>query len=181
MADDKEKKVLTEWVWSNDLTEKERTFVKEYILSGDTIHSAKKAEYVMVETMATKLIQKQEILAEIELIREEIVRKKGSLSQEEVVKEFKLIAEANILDFYDEMGNVKDIDEMDKEKARCVKEIVRTVNPKTGAVTVKVTMHDKISALQNLGRIGGYYAADNGQSQGNVNIMLNVPGGVMDL
>lgn len=168
---------ISEWQWPDDISDKERTFIGEYVLSGDKQASATAAGYAdsVLDHIGDKLLRKSSVRREIAEIRSAIEKKAGDLSDEDVIAHFKAIAEANILDFYDELGNVVDIDEMDKTKAGAVKEIIRSVSPK-GVVTVKVTMHDKIAALQNLSRIRGLYAADNGQTQGDINIQINVPG-----
>lgn len=164
--------------WVNITSEKEKEFLLIYARTGDLQESARGANYAeaSVPWIGDRIMARQEAREELRLIRDELGMKDGAMTQEELVEEFKTIATSTITDFFDEFGEVLDVTEMNPIKARAIKEIKRTVNPKNGHVTTVITMHDKISALQNLGRIGGYYAADNGQSQGDVNIQIVLPG-----
>lgn len=169
--------------WNGKFSEREKKFLVAYASSGDMVEAATDAGYDpgAVSWVGQKIMGRPESKLELNELKKELGKDAGSMDFEELVKEFKIVATASIKDFYDEEGNVIDVTEMDPVKARAIKEIKRTVNPKNGHVTVTVTMHDKISALQNLGRMGGHYAADNGQSNGDVNILLNVPGGMASL
>lgn len=162
------------------LSEREKLFLLEFAQTQDLVLSARKAGYSesVVGYQGKVILAKPEAKGELLLIREEIGAASPDMTKDEIVEEFKIIATATITDFYDEFGNVRDVTEFDPEKAKAIKEIKRTVHPKTGAVTVTLTMHDKINALQNLGRIGGHYAADNGQLDKDVNIQIVVPGGL---
>lgn len=166
--------------WVNITSEKEKNFLLTYARTGDLQESARAADYAetSISWIGDRIMSRAEAREELRLIRDELGYKEGSMSQEELIEEFKTIATATITDFYDDFGDVIDVTQMDPIKARAIKEIKRTVNPKSGAVTVVVTMHDKISALQNLGRIGGHYAADNGDKTGDVNIQIVLPGGL---
>lgn len=169
-----------EWTHDEALSEKEKVFLLDYAQTDDMDGALRKAGYAE-STIAFKgksILSRIEARQELELIRAELKGADNSLTKEEVIEEFRTIATATITDFYDANGEVIDVTQMDPVKARAIKEIKRTVNPKSGAVTVVVTMHDKISALQNLGRIGGHYAADNDQGSGDVNIQIVVPGGL---
>lgn len=151
-----------------------------YARTGDSKVAVQEAGYsASVQAwMGDKLLAREDVRAQLKELEDKVESVKDDVPIQEVIKGFRVIADANILDFYDESGQVVDVMRMDREKAKAIKEIKRTVNPKNGHVTVTVTMHDKVAALQNLGRIGGHYAADNGQTSGDVNIQINLPGGL---
>ena len=169
-----------EWTHENELSEKEKIFLLDYAQTNDMERALRKAGYAesVIGFKGKSILARIEARLELQQIKEELEIADNSLTKEEVIEEFRTIATATITDFYDANGEVIDVTEMDPVKAKAIKEIKRTVNPKSGAVTVVVTMHDKIQALQNLGRIGGHYAADNDQGGGDVNIQIVVPGGL---
>lgn len=166
--------------WQSKFSDKEKEFLLELASTGDMEGSARKAGFsdASVSWIGKKILAKPEAKYELECIKKETGADAGSMTLEELEEEFKIIATASVTDFYDELGNVKDVTELDPEKAKAIKSVKRTVNPRNGAITVELVMHDKISALQNLGRMGGHYAADNGQGVGDVNIQIVVPGGL---
>lgn len=166
--------------WIGKFSNREKAFIVSYAKTGDLENSLIEAGYseTVLDWMGDKLLSQKPIRDQLAALKEQGEREQDEVKVREVVQGFRNIAEANILDFYDEEGQVVDVTAMDPSKTHAIKEIKRTINPKTGAVTVTVTMHDKIAALQNLGRIGGHYAADNGQSGGDVNIQINLPGGL---
>lgn len=172
-------------VWQGKFSEKEQIFLMEFAQTSDAPESARKAGFseTVVSWWGKKFLEKQEARAELLAIKSELDLEVGSIRVDDLVEEFMIIAQASIVDFYDELtGEPKDVLAMDPVKAKAIKEIKRTVNPKNGHVTTVITMHDKLSALQNLGRIGGHYAADNGQgSSGDVNVQIVLPGGMSNL
>lgn len=169
--------------WSPGFSDKEKHFLLRFAQTGEMELSAKAAGYSdsSLAWIGDRILSKEGPRIELATIKQELGIGSGTMTQEDIVEEFKIIGQASIADFYDELGNVKDISDIDPTKARAIKEIKRTVNPKNGHVTTILTMHDKISALQNLGRIGGHYAADNGQQQGDINIQIVAPGGLSKL
>lgn len=166
--------------WKSKFSDNEKKFLMEFATSGDIEESARKAGFAenSISWIGKRILARQDSKYELDCIKKETGLTEGSMSLEQLEEEFKIIATATVTDFYDELGNVKDVTELDPEKAKAIKSVKRTVNPRNGSVTVELVMHDKISALQNLGRMGGHYAADNGQSNGDVNIQIVVPGGL---
>lgn len=170
-------------IWINKFTEKEKRLLLGYAKGLDLVDAARQANYGegVVSWVGEKLIARPEARAELRELRREMGAKEGEIPAEDLIHEFKIIAQASVTDYLDELGNFKDVIDIDPEKAKAIKEVKRTLNPRTGEITVTLTMHDKISALQNLGRMGGHYAADNGQQGGDVNIQLNLPAGLATL
>lgn len=170
--------------WIGEFSDQEKMFLLEYAKSGDDIDASLRAgrSATSAKTWGRIFLERPEARAELMVIKETSGGEPGTINLDALVNEFEIIAKASIVDFIDPLtGNVMEPTEMDPVKARAIKEIKRTVNPKNGHVTTVITMHDKIQALTNLGRIGGHYAADNGQQQGDVNIQINLPGGLAAL
>lgn len=167
--------------WQGKFSEREKLWLLAYGAGQDSRTAAQTAGYApgALDIIGDKILKREDARAELKLIRSELaVSDVADVSIEEIVEGFRVIAMANVKDFLDFKGDVMDVTEMDPIKAKAIKEIKRTVNPRNGHVTTVITMHDKVKALENLGRIGGHYAADNGQSGGDVNIQINLPGGI---
>lgn len=169
--------------WPQGLSDKEKVFLMEVARGADMPLAAERAGYspAVTGSIGRTILKKEVAREELARLRAERSGDAGDIALKEVVEGFRLIANANILDFFDYDGEVMDVGDMDPEKARAIKEIKRTVNPRNGHVTVVITMHDKVAALNNLTKIGGHYAADNGQQGGDVNIQINLPGGISAL
>lgn len=163
-------------------TPKEKEFLLEYARTNDETASLDHAGYAETQWAfkGKSILSRKESQQELALIRAELGMAEGStLTQKEIEEEFRVIATATVTDFYDELGEVRDITELDPDKARAIKSVKRSVD-RFGKVTVELVMHDKIQALQNLGKMGGFYALDEG-GKGDVNIQINLPGGLAKL
>ena len=169
--------------WSEGISDKEKKFILEYAKDSDKDRALIVAGYSdsVQSWMGDKLLSRPEIRQELAMVREHVGPAKDDIPIEEIIAGFRSITDVSMTDFFDFNGEVMDISEMDPVKAKAIKEIKKTVNPRNGHITTVVTLHDKIAALQNLGRIGGHYAADNGQNQGDVNIQVVLPGGLNKL
>lgn len=175
---------INERQWQGKFSPKEKAWLMAYASGVSSESAAEAAGYSRqaCSYIGDTILRKDGARAELALIRSELaVSDTGDISLEEVVDGFRVIASAVITDFFDWTGEVIDVTQIDPVKARAIKEIKRTVNPKNGHVTTVITMHDKVKALENLGRIGGHFAADNGQAAGDVNIQINLPGGISGL
>lgn len=174
---------MIERKWKNKFSPKEKIMLVEIAKGSSPLQAAVQAGYSegWASVNVDRKLAQESFQVELQLIKDEIAEVGETVTLKELLDEFRIIGTANITDFYDYKGDVLDVTEIDPQKARAIKEIKRTINPKNGHVTVTLTMHDKVAALQNLGRIGGHYAADNGQTSGDVNIQLNLPGGLTNL
>lgn len=175
---------IVERTWTHNFSDKEKKFLIAYAQGGSLEDAAIVAGYgnKVISFMGERILKRKEAREELKNIKVDLATADtATIAIDEVVEGFRAIASAVITDFYDDFGDVVDVTSIDPIKARAIKEIKRTVHPKTGAVTVTLTLHDKVAALQNLGRIGGHYAADNGQSTGDINIMVGLPGGIAGL
>lgn len=168
--------------WPENIREQERVFLMSFAITDDIYQAAREAEYAesRVGWIGKKIMSRPECKIELIKLKEEL-GKPTEIMEEDLIKEFKIIAESNIIDYLDEFGEVKSLDEIDPLKAKAIKSLKRTVNPKTGAVTTELVLHDKMTALSHLGKNIGFYAADNGQGKGDTNIQINVLGALANL
>lgn len=162
------------------LKEKVKTFCKEYVVDFNGSAAAIRAGYTKVRARitASELLDKQEVSDEIKRLIEERNLQIND-SAEKVIKELELIAFAKTTDFI----KVKDIivgkgatrrklrvayveltSDLDDEKQRAISEIKQT---KDG---VSLKSHDKVKALELLGRHHGIFEKDNKQSKANISL-----------
>lgn len=176
------KSALVKREWPDSISPQEQDFLFRYATTDDIVLAARLAEYPItkVSWIGKKIMARPECKVELIRLKDEL-GKPTEILEEDLVREFKIIAEANIQDYLDEFGEVKPIDTIDPLKAKAIKSFKKTINPKTGVITLELTMHDKITALAHLGKNIGFYAADNGQQQGDINIQINVPGALANL
>lgn len=180
--DENSKALSVKRVWPKSITKQEQDFLFRYAITDDIVLAARQAEYPegKVGWIGKKIMSRTDCKLELIKLKDEL-GKPTEILEEDLVREFKIIAEANIQDYLDEFGEVKPLDEIDPMKAKAIKGYKKTINPKTGVITIDLVLHDKINALSHLGKNIGFYAADNGQQQGDVNIQINLPKGLTAL
>lgn len=95
---------------------------------------------------ACKLLKKPSIEAEVERRKQEIIAKE-KLSTEKVLHELCLLGFANMADYYNEDGSLKEINELTREQAAAIQEV--NVD-KNGKKTYK--LFSKVGSLELVGR-----------------------------
>ncbi|MHC4158038.1 MAG: terminase small subunit [Planctomycetota bacterium] len=146
------------------LNNQEQIFVDEYLVSLDPEEAALKAKYAAT-TARTKAYQwvsnsKQNpkpYIAQAIKIKMASRSKKTGIKAEQVIQELAKIAFSNIKDFIGSGNEVKDITTLSPDLAAVVESISTT---KTGT---KITLHNKLKALEDLGKHLGIYEKDNRQ------------------
>jgi phage terminase small subunit len=141
------------------MTNKQRKFVSEYIKDCNATQAAIRAGYV--PKMASKLVAKSCIM---DAIRKKLA--KFDVNAEKVIAEFAKIAFSNVGDFIEEGNEIKDLSKLSRDKLATVESIQSDIRHDGGdsqgyTEKVKLKFHSKVSALENLGKHLGIYAADN--------------------
>ena len=134
------------------LTEKQKRFVEEYLVDLNATDAARRAGY-KDPNIGRQLITKNNVSAEIQKRREEL-QKKLEIDQEAVLRELAAIGFANGTDFVSiEHGCVviKDTRSVDPAKLPAVAAI------KEGANGTEIKLHDKVRALELLGKYLGLF------------------------
>jgi phage terminase small subunit len=140
------------------LTEKQKRFCRELVISGKKCHSytvafpGTKATTAYVE--CRRLLKSPLIQAEIRALQDDM-RQRASIKGANVVKELAKIAFSDIGDIIDmsdpENPRVKPADQIPAEARHCIQEIHRTQHG------VKIKLADKITALDKIARHLGIY------------------------
>lgn len=158
----------------SELTDKQERFCNEYLIDLNATQSAIRAGYSenTAYAIGSENLKKPEIQERIQELNKARVER-TEISQDKVLKEFAKIAFIDIREFYDINGRLKlphdlsdaaaaslsgiDIDEIWGSDMMGNKEKI--------GETKKVRLHNKISALENLGKHLGIFEKDNDQSK----------------
>lgn len=145
-------------------------FCHEYLIDFNATQAAIRAGYSKdtAGAIGSENLQKPQIIERIAELRKDINARNGNLTQR-IIDELSKIGFGNIQDYLDEGNEVKDLTTIDREQAAVVGSIKRSLTDfgdeeHGGTKTVvEFKMHDKISALEKLGRYVGMFEADNKQ------------------
>lgn len=159
----------------NVLTPKQRRFVTEYLVDLNGTAAARRAGYSVktASELATKLKRTPKVA---QAIADELAERSG-VTRAFVVDELAKVARANAGDYF-EWGPggvvVKSSADLTDDQKAAVAEISQTVTETGG--TVRVKLHDKIAALEKLGKVLGLFN-DNGGAVNATRIIINLPEG----
>ncbi len=143
------------------LTRKQRAFCEEYVKNFNGAQSAVRAGFAekSANRAATRLLSLDHVQSYLGELLEEAAERNG-VQVDEIVQELKRIAFADIGEFgkITEKGEllVKRFDELLPEQRKCIAEIVRT-ETNQGAVSFRFKLHDKMRALEMLGKYKGMF------------------------
>jgi len=136
-----------------------RRFCLEYLSNGfNATAAAKKAGYSekTAHTQACNMLKEPKVVAFIEdELAEE--KKKSMLKRARIINELEIIAYSDIKDFVEIIDgklNFKNIEHLSRKKTAAVKGISE------GKVMTKIELHDKLKALELLGKHHGMFRED---------------------
>ena len=140
------------------LTDKQKRFVAEYLVDLNATAAAKRAGY-KDPNIGRQLITKNNVSAEIAKRRDEL-QSKLEITQETVLQELAAIAFANGTDFVTVTGagllDVKPTSQVSREKLPAIAGI------KYSQTGIEIKLHDKVRALELLGKHLGVFATGGG-------------------
>lgn len=166
------------------LTPKQQAFVAEYVVDFNGAQAAIRAGYSekTAAQIAHELLQKPDVAAAVDAEKAERVER-VHVSQDDVIRELAAVAFARLDDFATWDGDdvtLKPSDQVDEAKLPALREIVATVETfdgDTGSRTtrrIQVRQHDKIRALELLGRHVGLFK-EGGLPEGEVKVTVVWP------
>ena len=166
------------------LTYQEMIFCNEYVnFKGNATEAGVKANYSQAEirTLHIKLLRRPEIKAYIKELRSDII---GRLRIDglDIAHELSRIAFSNIMDVYDNDMKIKPLSEFtDKERASIASIEVLDEYVGQGSFkelsghTTKIRFHDKLKALEMLGKILGVGETNKLEQDANGGTILILP------
>jgi phage terminase small subunit len=144
--------------WAAELNNRERRFVEEYLVDLSAKQAAIRAGLgktpKSASEIASRMRRKQSVAAAISALLAE----RGGATGSRIIEELGKLAFADVTDIVkvkDGRVIVTDTDQLSPDQRASIAEISETVGG--GGRTVKVRMHDKISALDRLARCLSLY------------------------
>ena len=144
----------------NNLTVKKEKFVLSWFETGNKTEAYKQAYDVVnmsdktIKNKAYELSKKGNIRGTYEELQDR-ARKRNDVTVDRLIRELSYVAFSNFSDMLNENGTLKPINELTKAQKAAIKEIKKTDEG------YEYKLHDKINALDKLGRYLGIYERDN--------------------
>lgn len=158
------------------MTEKNFRFCQEYIIDLNATQAATRAGYSedTAGSIGHELLKKPEIEAEIGRLQEER-SKRTQITADRVIVELGKVAFANIQDYLEAGNKFSDAKGMDADKAAAIESIQITETEWEGGTKtgIKFKLHDKIAALEKIGRHLGIFEKDNEQQRDVIKVKVS--------
>lgn len=158
------------------MTDKNFRFCQEYIIDLNATQAAIRAGYSQdtAGSIGHELLKKPEIEAKIAHLEDER-SKRTQITADRVIVELGKVAFANIQDYLGEGNSFLDARDMDSDKSAAIESIQVTETEWDGGTKtgVKFKLHDKISALEKIGRHLGIFERDNEQQRDVIKVRIN--------
>ncbi len=161
------------------LSPKQETFSRQYVIDLNGTQAAIRAGYSKrtAKEQATRLLTNVHVRQFIKELRKTL-SEKTDITAERVLRELEKIGFNNLQDYIEKGNTVKDLKSIKREYAASVESIkitertIGTGKDKIKEVTTAFKLHDKVSALEKLGRHLGIFEADNKQQTNKVTIKV---------
>lgn len=148
------------------LTEQKKRFADLYFDTLKGSQSAIEAGYSAdtARQIAHNLLQEPEVEEYLQKLRDEAAIKHG-ITKDKWLSELAAIGFSNIRDFMSAGNTFRDIADISRDTTRVVASVKKTVTEFEGGekVLTEFKLHDKLAALEKIGRHFGYYEKDNEQ------------------
>lgn len=143
------------------LKAKQARFCEEYVIDKNATAAAKRAEYSekTAYSQGQRLLKKVEVQQRIASLLE-AATKRAELTLDAVVAEYRKVAFSNVADLYDNEGHLQEIHKLPRDVAAAISSVeVDVKNSLDGGESsiVKIKKHDKIRALEALGKHLGMF------------------------
>lgn len=146
------------------LTDKQEKFCQEFLVDMNATQAAKRAGYsdATAYSIGNENLNKPEIQNRLNDIRKDL-QEKTKITQEMVLNELAKIGFSNIKDYMDGHLTMKNLNEVDDDKASAIGSIKKTVSNYEGGETVytEFKLHDKIKSLELIAKHLGFFEKDN--------------------
>lgn len=154
------------------LTPKQKRFCQQYLIDLHVANAAMRAGYSekSAYSIGSENLTKPEIQAYIHDLQKNL-EEKTQITTEKVLMELARIGFANVQDFVNGGNSILELKHMEREKVAAVSSVTSTVRESAGkrgapseiTTVTKITFHDKVKALEDLGKHLGIFERDNKQ------------------
>lgn len=151
---------LTIYQLAEKLTAKQRIFCKEYVVELNATQSAIRAGYSenSAKAIGSENLTKPDVVAYIDALRADLSFATG-ITKHMVLFEYKKMAFTDLSGLYNEWGQLKQLSELTDEQRAIIQEI------EVNGDKVKIKGYSKVSALQEISKILGFYAPTRTESK----------------
>ena len=162
-------------VKKKNLTPKQEGFCQEYIIDLNVTRAYQevyKCSLKAAESNGARTIRIDKVRERIAELRTAVAEKLG-LKAEDVLSEFMKVAYSNMGDFIEGENQITNLVELSRDKLAAVESIQTTTTKDTMSSkkgkrkyetkNIKLKLHSKLNALENLGKHLGIYGKDNSQ------------------
>lgn len=161
------------------LNPKQLRFCEEYVIDLNATQAAIRSGYSQkaAKEVASRMLTNANIKAKIKELQSEI-GKRLEITADMVVREFAKIGFSNIQDYIESGNSTLDISKIQRDKAASISALkVITSTHGTGKdkvveKQVEFKLHDKISALEKIGKHIGFFEKDNSQQSTKIVVKL---------
>jgi phage terminase small subunit len=150
------------------MTDLQKRFAEEYTIDYHITDAGKRAgiQGDNIRITAWQMLQLPEVQAYVEELQAEAA-KRCQITKDEWLNEWKKIGFSSITNYMEDDLEIKALSNTkDPEVIKSIKKTV-TDNEFGSKTSIEFTLHDKATALQNIGKHLGYYEEDNKQSKPN--------------
>ncbi|MBF0213999.1 MAG: terminase small subunit [Magnetococcales bacterium] len=142
------------------LTKRQERFIEEYLFDFNITQAAVRAGYSKVHAgrIGHENLQKVHIQSAIGNRQKQLVVSSG-VTPERVVKELTKLAFLEIDELFDAEWNIKNSAQVPEQVKAAITSVSKTTSP-SGNTTVKVTLINKLGAIEALGRVLGIFTPD---------------------
>ncbi len=160
------------------LNEKQKRFCREYLIDMNGTQAAIRAGYApnTAKVQASRLLTNANIDQYLKALKSELAERLN-ITAERVIEELARIGFSNVQDFVDDGNIIRDLKDMHREQIAPVAgiKVIEVVGESGSKTTTELKFHDKVSALEKLGRHLGIFEKDNNQQKANMPTVI-VPG-----
>lgn len=162
------------------LTDKQKRFCEEYIIDLNGAQSAIRAGYAegSARVEASRLLSNDNIQDYISTLQKN-KSEELNISQNMVLKELMKIAFGDVKNYFDDLGRLIDINELENNVSASIKSVTVLTEKTIGGGEFnietnikKLESYDKLKALDTINKMLGFYEKDNNQKKPINNINL---------
>lgn len=147
------------------LTPKQEQFCQEYLIDLNATQAAIRAGYSVNTSYSIGFenLKKPEIQNRISYLKSQR-SDRTQITADMVIAELAKIGFHNVSDFVNGGNSILELKNIEREKTAAVSAVKTTIKD-NGDIVSEIKFHDKVSALEKLGRHLGVFEADNKQTQ----------------
>lgn len=163
------------------LNPKQKRFCEEYLIDLNGTQAAIRAGYSKKTSgqISEENLKKPEIKEYVKILMDQRAES-TKITAEMVIKELGKVGFANIQDYIKKGFTIEDIQSLQKDHAAAVESVkVKETGGDYPSTEVSFKLHDKISALEKLGRHLGIFEKDNQQQNIKLKQKVILPGGTI--